>query len=212
MIMMRVTFQEVEWEPGLEDPIIRGGWCNPLNLTDFLKIYDDIEHDEDDIPEIEFASVWDAAMFVSRFHGDVWDYRDGGEGDVDARGVHNTYTLHVDGHPFVFALADFIESRSNRPRPADMPRRAGNSTMLLQVQAKDVTVGMYLDLEADYYADPDRLSFFASDYAVVTDVDWENKICVVIGGHGWRVAFPKDHLLARRMTDIEEKKWLNWRP
>jgi hypothetical protein len=148
----------------------------------------------------------------------VWDYRDA-EPEMN-NGVATTYTLHVeDPDPFLFSLVEFIESRAQRHWAPHLITDRG--TLLVEVLARDVTVGMELDLEKDEFADPDGAdTAFRYEYSEVTYVEWTGMKnvhplrprTVIISGVHFCVAFPPDHALKRRLTDIEEKRWLNWRP
>lgn len=75
------------------------------------------------------------------------------------------------------------------------------------VRADEVKVGDRLDLEGDQYADPEHggggelpANDFEFQLAEVTEVERETADCIRIGGSGFCVGFPVDHMLKRHGT------------
>jgi hypothetical protein len=72
------------------------------------------------------------------------------------------------------------------------------------VPARSIQVGDMLDLEGDRYADApgsEVLNSFEFELALVTEVEVETTDCVRIGGPGFCVGFPIDHMLKRMGHD-----------
>ncbi len=70
--------------------------------------------------------------------------------------------------------------------------------LLRLVAAKDIREGDVLDLEGDKYADQpsaDHANNFEYEYQPVHEVERETADCIRIGGDGWLVGFPENHLL-----------------
>ncbi|AXK43829.1 hypothetical protein [Erythrobacter aureus] len=66
------------------------------------------------------------------------------------------------------------------------------------VAAKNIREGDVLDLEGDEFADrptDDHANNFEYEYQPVHEVERETADCIRIGGDGWLVGFPEDHLL-----------------
>ena len=85
-----------------------------------------------------------------------------------------------------------------------VPATMGERTMEKLALAKDVKEGMRLDLQGDFYADPEgnnpHLEF---EYAVVTDVEEETSSCVRVDTTEGSFGFPPDHAL--KEINVAEK-------
>jgi hypothetical protein len=76
------------------------------------------------------------------------------------------------------------------------------------IRADAVQVGDLLDLEGDQFADPENggggelpTNDFEFELAEVTEVERETPDCIRIGGPGYCVGFPVDHMLKRMGHD-----------
>lgn len=68
----------------------------------------------------------------------------------------------------------------------------GEDTFL--INAKDLKVGMRIDLEGDEFADPEGgNTILQNEYAEVAAVDIETENCVCIYAHNITVGFPVEH-------------------
>lgn len=81
-------------------------------------------------------------------------------------------------------------------------------------RADHIKVGDRLDLEGDSYADrptDDHVNIFEFELAEVTEVERETADCVRIGGDGFCVGFPVDHMLKRYPPTLERGAWVGYR-
>jgi hypothetical protein len=141
-------------------------------------------------------------------------YRDGDKFRVRDGGQDDDWTFDSFVEAVRFCLPDVHElSGPEYHSTVDLADEEGGPTPLwdcnakpefVMVRADEIKVGDLVDLEGDQYADPEHggggelpTNDFEFQLAEVTEVERETADCVRIGGSGFCVGFPVDHMLKR---------------
>lgn len=79
----------------------------------------------------------------------------------------------------------------------------------MKVKAKDIQVGMMVDLECDPYADPEGdHPVYECELSLVCEVEHETPTCTLIHFDGSSVGFPPDHeltVMGRQINGFEKE-------
>ena len=96
-----------------------------------------------------------------------------------------------------YALSDALEVQKDSiaVQSVEVQRvEAENGENTFLINAKDLKVGMRIDLEGDKYADPEgENTLLQNEYAEVETVDIETEDCVCIYAHNVTVGLPVEH-------------------